>query len=144
MTVRSFLKAIAGAVALVGMVALAQAEDKTLDPSGTWTWTTPGRNGGPERTFTLTLKNSGGTITGSLSAPGRNGNANKTDISNAKLEGGTISFEVSRERNGQTMTTVYKGTLAGDKITGKSKAKDSEGEGRDWTAKRSAAGTTGS
>ncbi len=141
MTVRSFLKAIAGAVALVGMVAYAQAEDKTLDPSGTWTWTTPGRNGGPERTFTLTLKNSDGKITGSLSTPGRNGNANKTDISNAKLESGTLSFEVSRERNGQTMTTVYKGTLAGDKITGKTLLKDSDRPGRDWTAKRS---TTGS
>lgn len=144
MTARSFLKAIAGAVALVGLVTFAQAEDKSSDPSGTWTWTTPGRNGGPERTTTLTLKNVGGTITGSISSPGRNGNANKTDISNVKLEGSTISFEVTRERNGQTMTTVYKGTLEGDKITGKTTVKDSDRPGRNWAAKRGAASATGS
>jgi hypothetical protein len=146
MTVRSFLKAIAGAVALVGMVALAQAEDKSdkvSDPSGTWTWTTPGRNGGADRTTTLTLKRADDkSLAGSISTPGRGGAPNKTDISNVKLEGNTISFEVSRERQGATTTTIYKGTLTGDTITGKVKVKDSDRPERDWTAKRST--TTGS
>jgi len=144
MTVRSFLKAIAGAVALVGLVTFAQAEDKSLDPSGTWTWTTPGRNGGPDRTSTLTLKSSGGTVTGSLSTPGRGGNPNKTDIANVKVEGKTISFEVTRERNGTSTTTVYKGTLEGDTITGTTKIKDGDRPERKWSAKRSTGATTGS
>jgi len=141
MTVRSFLKTIVGAVALVGMVALAQAQDKSLDPTGTWAWTTPGRNGGPDRTYTLTLKYSAGALTGSLSVPGRGGNPNKVNIANGKLDGSTISFEVSRERNGTTTTTIYKGTLTANSITGKVKVKDSDRPERDWTAKRS---TTGS
>ena len=34
----------------------ARAEDKKADPTGTWSWTTPGRNGGPDRKSTLILK----------------------------------------------------------------------------------------
>jgi len=32
----------------------AAEDDKKADPSGTWTWTTPGRNGGADRKMTLT------------------------------------------------------------------------------------------
>lgn len=140
MTARSFFKAMICAVALVGTAALAQAQDSSaLNPTGTWTWSTPGRNGGADRTNTLTLKYSGGSLTGSISAPGRNGNANSTDISNGKLEGDQISFQTTRDRNGTTLTTTYKGTLTADAIKGKVAVTggDQERPARNWEAKRS-------
>lgn len=134
---------MAGAVALLGMVALAQAQDKALDPTGTWTWGAPGRNGNPGRTNTLTLKYSGGNLTGSLSTPRRNGNANTTDISNGKLTGDQISFTTTSERNGTTYTSTYTGTLTADTIKGKIAVTggDNPRPPRNWTAKRSTSGS---
>src|SRR5437867_3089483 len=63
------------ACAFLALCALApvQAADKKNDPSGTWTWTVPGRNGGADRKNTLKLKVDGDKLTGTVSAPGRQG-----------------------------------------------------------------------
>ena len=59
---------IAKKVETAGAVAAA------TDTSGTWSWTTPGQNSGPERTFTLTLAEDHGRLTGNLHpGPGRSG-----------------------------------------------------------------------
>ena len=86
-------------------VSVAQAEDKP-NVTGTWSWTTPGRNGGPDRTNTLTLKIEGDNVTGSLLIPGRN-RVNKTDITEGKLTGNELTFKITRERNGKTTTITY-------------------------------------
>src|SRR5207253_5512649 len=87
--------------AILALGAVAQAQDKKVDPTGTWTWTTPGRNGGPDRKSTLKLKLEGNSLSGTLTAPGRQGGqSTDTAIADAKLKGDDISFTVTREFGG--------------------------------------------
>jgi len=114
-----------------------RAEDKKADPTGTWTWTTPGRDGGPGREQTLKLKAEGDKLTGTLSAPARGGETRETKIEHGKISGDEISFDATREFNGNSFTAKYKGKVSGDSITGKiSTERDGQTRDRDWTAKR--------
>ena len=141
-TSSSLLKALTCAIFTVGLMTMAHAQGTKVDPSGTWTWATPGRNGGPSRTNTLVLKYSNMALTGSLATPGRGGETTKTDISDGKLAGDQISFNVTREFNGNSMTTGYAGTVTADAIKGKiTTERNGEKRSRDWEAKREAAGT---
>jgi len=47
MKIKKITQILLGTVLLFGAIAQAQAEDKKVDPSGTYIWTMPGRNGGP-------------------------------------------------------------------------------------------------
>jgi hypothetical protein len=128
--------------ALLGLaaVATARAEDKKVDPSGTWTWSTPGRDGGEARKSTLKLKAEGEKVTGSISSPGRQGGeARETPIENGKIKGEDITFDVTREFGGNKVTMKYSGKIAGDTIKGKVETeRDGNARSRDWEAKREA------
>lgn len=114
-----------------------RADEKKADPNGTYTWTTAGRNGGPDRKNTLTLKVDGDKVTGKISSPGRDGQARETEISNAKITGDEISFTVTREFNGNKMTSKHTGKISGDAIKGKIETeRNGETQSRDWEAKR--------
>ena len=126
----------AAACAILALGAVAQAQDKKADPTGTWTWSTPGRNGGPERKYTLKLKLEGEKVTGTLSAPGRGGQSSDVAISEGKLKGDEISFEVTREVQGNKITAKYNGKISGDSIKGKMDAGRDGQTPRDWEAKR--------
>ena len=130
----SLIKAAACAILALG--AVAQAQDKKADPTGTWTWSQPGRNGGPERKSTLKLKLEGDKVTGTLSAPGRGGQSSDVAISEGKLKGDEISFEVTREVQGNKITAKYNGKISGDSIKGKMDAGRDGQTPRDWEAKR--------
>jgi hypothetical protein len=136
MKLGKFTKLLLGAALLFGAVAQVQADDKTTDPSGTYFWTMPGRNGGPDRTNTLVLKLDGDKLTGKLSAPGRNG-PTETDIADGKVAGSEVSFCIVRQFNGNSMTNKYSGTLADGAIKGKIAYTDRNGDpqSRDWEAK---------
>lgn len=122
----------------MGFILPAPAQEKKADPAGTWTWTMPGRNGGPERKLTLKLKVEGDKVTGKLAAPGRGGDVRETDIKDAKVKGEELSFTVVREINGTTMTSKYNGKISGDTIKGKIETeRDGQTQSRDWEAKRS-------
>lgn len=122
-------------------VELANAAIPAADFSGTWTWSTPGRNGGPDRTSTLTLTEDHGKLTGKVSAPGRDGASVDTPIANGKVDGGKISFDLVREINGNKITINYTGEVGADKITGKTSFnRNGEAQSRDWLAKRVGAG----
>jgi hypothetical protein len=115
----------------------AQAEDKKVDPTGTWTWTTPGRDGGPGREQTLKLKVEGDKVMGTLTSPGRDGQTRESKVEQGKIVGEEISFNITREFNGNSFTSKYKGKVSGDTITGKSEfERNGETMTRDWTAKR--------
>ncbi len=90
MKLNKFAKVLAGTILLTGVLAPAWADDKTMDPSGTYVWTTPGRNGGPDRTNTLVLKLAGDKLTGDLTLPGRGGQVNNTDITDGKITGADV------------------------------------------------------
>ena len=96
---------------VVGLVAFA------ADVTGKWTYDQPGRNGGPARQMTITLKQDGSTLSGSVPGMGRGGQeAPPVEIKNGKVDGEKVSFDVVREFNGNTMTTKYEGTVSGDEM----------------------------
>jgi hypothetical protein len=124
------------AVLTFGAIASAQAADAT----GTWTWSRPGRNGGEAQKMTLTLKADGEKLTGTLASPGRQGGEPvKTEITEGKVKGDEVSFSVTREMNGNKMTTKYSGKLSADTIKGKTEMeRNGQAQSRDWEAKRDA------
>ena len=131
----SLIKVVACAILALG--ALAQAQDKKADPTGTWTWSQPGRNGGPERKSTLKLKLEGDKVTGTLTAPGRGGESSDVAVSEGKLKGDEISFNVTREFGGNKVTAKYSGKISGDSIKGKVETdRNGQTQSRDWEAKR--------
>src|ERR1017187_6517652 len=111
---------------------------QAADPTGNWTWSTPGRNGGPERVSTLTLKVEASKLTGKVSAPGRDGAPVETPIANGKIDGDNISFNLVRSYNGSSSTNKYSGAVTVDKITGNAESmnRDGQPQSRDWEAKR--------
>jgi hypothetical protein len=128
--VLTFLAQISVCLMLVGLTA--KADDKKVDPTGTWKWSQPGRNGGAARESTLKLKLDGDKLTGKMA--GRN---NDTDIEDAKIKGDEISFKVTREFNNNKFTAKYTGKLSGDTIKGKIETeRDGNAQSRDWEAKR--------
>jgi hypothetical protein len=132
-TVRSFVKLLA--CTAIGLSTLITAS--AADASGAWTWSTPGRNGGPERKTTLTLKVDGEKVTGKVSSPGRDGQAMETEIADGKLAGEDLSFTVTREFNGNKFVAKYHGKVSADAIKGKWETeRNGETMSRDWEAKR--------
>ena len=133
------LLGVAACVTLaLGAVVQVQAQDKKVDPTGTWTWSTPGRDGGTPRQSTLKLKLDGSKLTGTLSSPGRQGGqAREATIEDGKLAGDEVSFNVSREFGGNKVTQKFHGKLSGDSIKGKMEfERNGEAQSRDWEAKR--------
>jgi len=87
------------------------------DVSGKWTYEMAGRQGGPARQVTITLKQDGNKLTGEVPGMGRGGQQMPaTQITNGKVDGDNVYFEVVREFQGNTMTTKYEGTVSGDEM----------------------------
>ena len=88
------------------------------DATGKWTYEQPGRGGGPARQVTITLKQDGNKLTGSVPGFGRGGDnpPPPTEITDGKVDGNNVSFTVKREFNGNTMVTKYEGTISGDEL----------------------------
>lgn len=138
MKTNKLVRILAGAVLVTGIFTQAQAADGKVDPTGTYIWTTAGRNGGPDRTNTLTLKLEGEKLTGSMLAPGRGGaEPTATEVKDAKITGADISFSVSRDFGGTAMVSKYTGKLADGTIKGKIETdRNGEVQSRDWEAKK--------
>ncbi len=132
----SFAKLATCIVLMAGATSQTQAaDDKKADPTGTWTWSIPGQNGGDARTVKLTLKAADDKLTGTMSG-GRAG-SEQAEIEDGKIKKDEVSFKVSREVNGTKMVRKYKGKLDGDTITGKVEfERNGESQSRDWEAKR--------
>ena len=111
------------------------------DVSGKWTYEQPGRGGNPGRPVTITLKQTGDTITGQVPGMGRGGDnpPPPSEITNGKIDGDHITFEVKREFNGNTMVQKYEGVLNGDELKLKITRTGQDGtpQTNEVTAKRS-------
>lgn len=138
MKLNKLFKFLVGALLVSTILSQARAEDAKVDPSGTYVWTTPGRNGGSDRTNTLTLKLEGDKLTGKLLGPGRRGaEPTPTEIKDAKIDGSNVTFSVTREFNGNSTTSKYSGKLADGAIKGKMEfERNGETQSRDWEAKK--------
>ena len=103
------------------------------DVTGKWTWEQQGRNG--SMTNTLTLKQDGSNLTGSL-----DGGRGPVDIKDGKVDGNNVSFSITRNMGGNDVTTKYTGTLDGDSLKLDYEAPGRNGgepQKRSVTAKRS-------
>ena len=133
------MKVLACAMLVLGGAAQTQAADAKANVAGNWTWSTPGRDGGPERKSTLTLKVEGDKVTGKIAAPGRDGAPMETVIEDAKVDGATVTFKVTRTFGENKMVQKFNGKLEGDSIKGKIEfERNGEAQSRDWEAKRQA------
>jgi hypothetical protein len=127
-----------GLYALLALGFAAQAEDKKVDPTGTWTWTRPGRNGGPEQKMTLKLKTEGDKLTGVATVPGKEeGQTVEAKVDDLKLKGDEISFSITRETRGGKFTIKYSGKVTANSIKGNTEVeRNGDVTKRDWEAKR--------
>jgi hypothetical protein len=82
------------------------------DLTGSWKWTTEGRNGPMETTAKFSLAKDG-SLTGSVA--GRQGD---TPIGDASFKDGVVAFTVTREFHGHKIVIKYQGKFDGDTITG--------------------------
>jgi hypothetical protein len=86
------------------------------DLTGKWTYSMAGRDGTP-REVTITLKQDGTKLTGSVPGMGRGGQqAPAMEVMNGKVEGDKFSFETKMEFNGNTRITKYEGTSTGTEL----------------------------
>jgi hypothetical protein len=140
MTLNKSIKTLVGAIFVTGLLMQAKADDaqvKAVDPTGSYIWTTPSRNGGSDRTNTLVLKLDGDKLTGKLMTPRRNGETNTVDIADGKVTGAVVSFYVVRTFNDNSFTNTYTGTLGDTSIKGKVEfTRDGETQSHDWEAKK--------
>jgi hypothetical protein len=124
------LVAAAFVLAFIGMSTSVRAADKP-NPTGTWKWTVKMGDQTSERTLKLKLE--GDKLTGAM--PGRDGK--ETPIADGKFKDGALSFSVTRERDGQKMTSKYSGKVSGDTLKGKVEfTREGQTQSRDWDAKR--------
>ena len=131
-----FSPVFASAILVMGVLVPARAQDTKVDPTGTYIWTVPARNGGSERTNTLVLKLDGDKLTGNLASPGRDGQTTTTDISGGKITGADVSFCVVHSFNDNTVTNKYSGTLTSGVIKGKMEyEQNGEARSHKWEAK---------
>ena len=86
------------------------------DLTGKWTYSMAGRDGTP-RDVTITLKQEGAKLTGSVPGMGRGGaQAPALEVMNGKVDGDKFSFETKMEFNGNTRITKYEGTATGSEL----------------------------
>ena len=125
------MKRFLAATFVLAIVAAAVQAKAADNPTGTWKWSVPGRNG-QTREMTLKLKLEGDKLTGAML--GRGGKENP--IQDATYKDGTVSFKVVREWNGNKMTTTFTGKVSGDVIKGKIESDRAGTKSHDWEAKR--------
>lgn len=120
------MKAILSLVLVLGVSNLVgAADDKAVDPVGTWKCEY--EIGGQKRTSTLTIKKEGDKLVGTMSWP----NQKRAKLKDLKLKDGTLTYSAERKLGDNTFNVEYKLTVDGDKLKGKG-AVDVGGDKRDF------------
>ena len=115
----AIMKAILSMALVLGVCVLAgAADDKVVDPVGTWKCEY--QIGGQQRTSTLKIKKDGDNLAGTMSWPDQD----ETKLKDLKLKDGTLTFSAERKLAGMDdgITVEYKLTIDGDKLKGKGAA----------------------
>jgi hypothetical protein len=111
------MKAILSMALVLGVCGLADAaDDKAVDPVGTWKCEY--EIGGQQRTSTLKIKKDGEKLTGTMSWP----NQDATDVKDLKLKDATLTFSAVRKIMDNEITVEYTLKIDGDKLKGKGAA----------------------
>jgi hypothetical protein len=97
-------------ISLCGLFVLASLVAFAADVTGKWVSEAPaGGKGGPQ---TLTLKQAGGDLSGTV-----DGGRGPTEFSGGKVDGDKVTFEITRDMGDKgKITTKYVGTVAGTTI----------------------------
>src|SRR5262245_30844931 len=120
------MKAILQMAFVFGVCGLASAaDDKVVDPVGTWKC--EHEIGGQKRTSTLTIKKDGDKLAGPMSWPDQK----ETDLKDLKLKDDTLIFSAVRNIMIHEINVEYKLTLDGDKLKGKGAA-EFGGQKQEW------------
>ena len=122
------MKAILSTALVVGVCGLAAAaDDKVVDPIGTWKCEY--EIGGQQRTSTLKIKKDGDNFAGTMSWPGQD----ETKLKDLKLKDGTLTFSAVRKLAGMDdgITVEYELKIDGDKLKGKGTS-EFGGEKQEW------------
>jgi hypothetical protein len=103
------------------------ADDKVVDPVGTWKCEY--EIGGQQRTSTLKIKKDGDNITGTMTWPDQD----ETKVKDLKLKDGTLTFSAVRKLPGMDdgIHVDYKLKVDGDQLKGKGSS-EFGGEKREW------------
>jgi hypothetical protein len=107
------MKTILLAALLLGLCAFGRAQDKKADPVGTWKCEY--RIGDQKRTSTLTIKQDGDKLAGTMSWPDQK----DAKLKDLKLKDGELTFSAERQLADNKLTVEYKLTITGDKLKGK-------------------------
>ena len=125
------MKAIFSIALVLGVYGLAgAADDKAIDPVGTWKCEY--EIGGQQRTSTLKIKKEGDNHTGTMSWPDQEA----TKLTDLKFKEGKLSFSAVRKLPGMEngITVEYLLTIDGDQLKGKG-ISNFGGEKREWDIK---------
>ena len=113
----AIMKAILSMALVLGVCGLAgAADDKVVDPVGTWKCEY--EIGGQQRTSTLKIKKDGDNLAGTMSWPDQD----ETKLKDLKLKDGTLTFSAVRKLMDNEITVEYTLTIDGDKLKGKGAA----------------------
>ena len=124
----AIMKAILSMALVLGVCGLAgAADDKAVDPVGTWKCEY--EIGGQQRTSTLKIKKDGDNLAGTMSWPDQD----ETKLKDLKLKDSVLSFSAVRKLAGMDdgIHVEYKLTIDGDQLKGKGAA-EFGGEKREW------------
>jgi len=107
------MKTILSVALVLGLCGLARAADEKSDPVGTWKCEY--EIGGQPRTSTLTIKQDGDKLAGTMSW------ADQKDekLKDVKLKDGELTFSAVRVLGDNKIPVEYKFTVDGDKLKGK-------------------------
>jgi hypothetical protein len=115
----AIMKAIISMALVLGVCGLAAtADDKVVDPAGTWKCEY--EIGGQQRTSTLKIKKDGDNLTGTMSWPDQD----ETKLKDLKLKDGRLTFSAVRKLGGmdEGITVEYELKIEGDQLKGKGAA----------------------
>ena len=106
------MKAILSAALVLVVCGVARAADK-VDPVGTWKCQY--EIGDQKRTSTLTIKQDGDKLAGTMTWPDQK----ETELKDVKLKDAELTFSAERVLGGNKIPVDYKFTIDGDKLKGK-------------------------
>ena len=106
------MKTVLSAALVLVVCGLAGAADK-VDPVGTWKCQY--EIGDQKRTSTLTIKQVGDKLAGTMSWPDQK----ETDLKDLKLQDGVLTFSAERVLGNTRIPVEYKFTIDGDQLKGK-------------------------
>ena len=108
------MKTILSAALVIGFCAFARAQSQKA-PDAVGTWKCEYQIGDQKRTSTLTIKQDGDNLVGTMSWPDQK----DEKLKDLKLKDGELTFSAERRLADNKFNVEYKLTITGDKLKGK-------------------------